>query len=84
MLVSKPPDAADATRHQINRAMAGLPRAQREVLILYVIQNMSGDQIADALKVRINTVWTRLRRARIAMRAALDGAVEEKTPERVK
>ncbi|MCP4678645.1 MAG: RNA polymerase sigma factor [Deltaproteobacteria bacterium] len=81
MHTSAPPDSADATRYQINRAMGQLPPAQREVLVLYVAQNMSGEQIADTLGVRINTVWTRLRRARLAMREALD-TVDTSKPEK--
>ena len=72
------PDSAGATRHQINRAMAQLPRAQREVLVLYVAQNMSGEQISNILGVRLNTVWTRLRRARLAMREALCNPIGDK------
>jgi RNA polymerase sigma factor (sigma-70 family) len=65
------PDAASATRYQIDRAMAKLPRAQREVLVLTVAQGMSGEQIAETLGVNLNTVWTRLRRARQSMRNQL-------------
>ncbi len=72
------PDSVGATRHQINRAIAQLPRVQREVLVLYVAQNMSGEQISEILGVRINTVWTRLRRARLAMREALCNPVGDK------
>ncbi|MCP4600196.1 MAG: RNA polymerase sigma factor [Proteobacteria bacterium] len=72
------PESGAMSRREINLAMAGLPHNQREVLVLYVTQNMSGEQIADALNIRLNTVWTRLRRARLAMRAALQNQVDDK------
>ncbi len=69
--VVESPDARTAARHQIDRALLSLPKGQREVLILHVTEDLSGEQIADALDLRLGTVWTRLRRARLAMRAAL-------------
>jgi RNA polymerase sigma-70 factor (ECF subfamily) len=65
------PDSATATRDQVDLAVSTLPHGQREVLVLYFTENLSGQQIADTLGIPLNTVWTRLRRARLAMRAAL-------------
>jgi RNA polymerase sigma-70 factor, ECF subfamily len=67
----KPMDSSGVTRGQIQQVMMTLPVTQREVLVLYVLSGMKGEQIAEALGVNLNTVWTRLRRARIAMRTIL-------------
>ena len=69
--VVAPPDAAPVSRSQIDRALGELPRAQREVLLLYTVENLKGEQIAEALGVNLNTVWTRLRRARLTLRESL-------------
>jgi RNA polymerase sigma-70 factor (ECF subfamily) len=46
-----------------------LPEQQREVFVLYEVEGLSGVEIAAALDVPLNTVWTRLHRARPAFRA---------------
>lgn len=78
------PDERDVTLHQIEKIMATLPHAQREVLVLAINHNLSGEQIAELLGTNINTVWTRLRRARLSIRNALgalssddDGGAEQ-------
>lgn len=72
------PDEKDVTLHQIGQVMAMLPHAQREVLVLAVNHNLSGEQIAETLGININTVWTRLRRARMTVRDALNDLNGEK------
>ena len=72
------PDDKDVTLHQIGQVMTMLPHAQREVLVLAVNHNLSGEQIAETLGININTVWTRLRRARISVREALTEMNREK------
>ncbi len=49
-----------------------LPPAQRDVLVMHVVHELSGDEIASALGIKVNAVWTRLHRARHAMRQALE------------
>jgi len=56
----------------LESALGGLSHAQREVIILHEVQGMKGEEIAQALGVPVNTVWTRLHHARNALRAALD------------
>jgi len=56
----------------LERALGGLSHAQREVIILHEVHGMKGEEIAQALGVPVNTVWTRLHHARNALRAALD------------
>ncbi len=57
------PEKTTSTREEIDRALALLPAAQREVLLLHV-EGFSGDEISEMLNIRPKTVWTRLYRAR--------------------
>jgi RNA polymerase sigma-70 factor (ECF subfamily) len=60
-----------SARVEVQRALAVLPEAQREVLLLHVVESLSGEEIAEALGISPKTVWTRLHRARLAMRQAV-------------
>jgi len=60
-----------AAKQQLGHAMNTLQPKQREVLVLHVIEEMSGDEIAEALGISTNAVWVRLHRARKAVAAAL-------------
>lgn len=51
----------------LEKALGGLPLAQREVLILASIENWKLQEIATALELPINTVKTHLRRARLRL-----------------
>lgn len=64
------------TREDITQALDQLPESQREVLLLHA-EGFSGDEIAELLKIRPKTVWTRLHRARslLLAAAALSAAV---------
>ena len=64
-------ESAVGARVEVKRALAILPEPQREVLLLHVVENFSGDEIAEALGISPKTVWTRLHRARKSMRKAL-------------
>ena len=55
----------------VRRALAQLDDADREVLMLREYEQLSYQEIADLQQVPINTVRSRLFRARIAMRDAL-------------
>jgi RNA polymerase sigma-70 factor (ECF subfamily) len=65
------------TRIAVERALAGLSDAHREVLFLHTVEQLTGEEIALALGVKLKTVWTRLHRARAAMCKALTGSSEE-------
>jgi RNA polymerase sigma-70 factor (ECF subfamily) len=41
-----------------------LPFKQREVFVLYELEELEGPQIAELLDIPVNTVWTRLHHAR--------------------
>jgi RNA polymerase sigma-70 factor, ECF subfamily len=48
----------------VRRAVEALPYKQREVFVLYELEDWKGEEIAELLEVPIGTVWTRLRDAR--------------------
>jgi RNA polymerase sigma-70 factor (ECF subfamily) len=64
----EPTDVLDARRRaRIAEAILDkLPEAQRTVLVLFELQQLSGDQIAELLGVSVGTVRSRLRLAREA------------------
>jgi RNA polymerase sigma-70 factor (ECF subfamily) len=61
------PDTEAEHREELRQALARLPAAQREVLLLSVVEGFTGEEIARILGIRPKTVWTRLHRARRAM-----------------
>ncbi|WP_085316099.1 sigma-70 family RNA polymerase sigma factor [Derxia lacustris] len=61
-----------ADRARINRALAELPIAYREVLVLRELEDLSYKEIATIADLPIGTVMSRLSRARLLMRAALE------------
>lgn len=68
--------SAAGTRVDVERALAGLPRRQREVTVLRYFFGMSLGEIASALGVAEGSVKSSLHRARHALAAAL-GEQEE-------
>ena len=52
--------AATLVRTTLDR----LPFKQREVFVLYELEELEGPQIAELLAIPVNTVWTRLHHAR--------------------
>ncbi len=55
----------------LERGLASLPTEHREVLMLVTVEQLSYQEVADALGVPIGTVMSRLSRARDRLRAAL-------------
>lgn len=53
----------DASRH-VERVLSKLSDKKREVLVLYELQGLPGEEIAAALRIPLKTVWTRLFHAR--------------------
>ena len=60
-----------ADRQQINQAIANLPVAYREVLVLRELEELSYNDIARIADIPVGTVMSRLARARGLMREAL-------------
>jgi RNA polymerase sigma-70 factor, ECF subfamily len=72
----------DAERRRIARAIAkavdGLVPEQRAAFILREVHGLEYEAIAEALSIDLGTVKSRLWRARVALRAALQGLYDEK------
>jgi RNA polymerase sigma-70 factor (ECF subfamily) len=64
--------AEQQTRHMLEQAIDELPEAFRTVLVARLIEEMSVDETARLLGLRPETVKTRLHRARVMLRSALE------------
>ena len=62
------------TERRLEAALAALPVAQREILLLVAVEGFSPSQAAEILHLRPEAARQRLRRARAAIGAALDDA----------
>ena len=71
--VSRPDDNAerDHARRTVHAALDSLPFKQREVFVLYELEELEGTQIAELLAIPVNTVWTRLHHARARFREVI-------------
>ena len=67
------PSAQDG---EVTQAVLALPGRYREIIVLYYFEDMTLREIADALRIPINTASTRLRRGRALLGDMLKGAVE--------
>ncbi|MEZ4465564.1 MAG: sigma-70 family RNA polymerase sigma factor [bacterium] len=68
------PEASLAAREgaaRVRAAVARLPEAQRDVVSLFYLEELSVQAVAEALKLPENTVKSRLFAARAALRRAL-------------
>ncbi len=61
-----------AAQDQVGQALASLPPKQREVLVLSMVEGLSGDEVAAILGIRTGAVWVRLHRARKRLEEALN------------
>ena len=66
----------DETRGALSQALGSLDADQRAILVLRDVQGLDYDHIAAALEIAVVTVKSRLFRARLALRQALDAAAE--------
>ena len=57
----------------LNMEIAQLPMKLREVVLLYYYQDMTTEEIADALGIAPSTVSSRLNKARERLRFAMKG-----------
>ena len=62
-------DAEDL--QELERALAQLPIIEREVLTLFYLQELSLNEVAEALKVPVGTIKSRLFRAKRLLRQAM-------------
>jgi RNA polymerase sigma-70 factor, ECF subfamily len=56
---------------ELERILAALPTAQRNVFILFEIEKLTGEELAEALGIPLGTVYSRLQQARKGFREAL-------------
>jgi RNA polymerase sigma-70 factor (ECF subfamily) len=68
---SASPDDQASSRQRLDLALGQLSPKLREVLVLHVIEGLSGDAIAEILDIKTSAVWVRLHRARKIMETAL-------------
>lgn len=61
---------------EVTQAVLSLPGKYREIVVLYYYQDMKIREIADVLKIPVNSVSTRLRRARGLLGKTLKGDEE--------
>jgi RNA polymerase sigma factor (sigma-70 family) len=66
-------------KHDLYHAFAGLTETQRQALVLFEYQGMSGEEIAETMNIKLNTVWSHLRRARTAVLSVLDSPAASKS-----
>jgi RNA polymerase sigma-70 factor (ECF subfamily) len=62
---------------QLQVALESLPAAKRDVIVLFELQGLSGEEIAEAMHVPVATVWTRLFHARKALAQKLQPVANE-------
>lgn len=63
-------------RQYLMRAVQSLDEALRTVIVLRDIQGYSYEEIAQVLRCQVGTVKSRLNRARLRLRALLDGTLQ--------
>lgn len=71
----EPPQQIELARREalgtLDRALATIDVGRRAVLVLHEIEEMTAPQIAEVLEIPLNTVYSRLRVARLELEAAL-------------
>ena len=56
----------------VQRALASLTTSKRETFVLFELQGLTGEEVAQALDIPLKTVWTRLFHARREVTAAVE------------
>jgi len=69
--LAEPPDGRDEALW-IRQALGALDPDEREILLLREYEQLSYQEIAELLKIPVNTVRSRLFRARMALKESLD------------
>jgi RNA polymerase sigma-70 factor, ECF subfamily len=75
---------ANSSKEAVQQAIERLPIAYREVLLLADLEEFKYAEIAEALRLPIGTVMSRLSRARAAVRATLNSTERSATSRGVK
>ena len=74
-----PVSREDARLEPMRAAIAGLPPAQRETLLLKLQQELSYEEIAEVLAIPVGTVRSRLHHAVLQLRQTLAGLNRDET-----
>lgn len=69
---------------RLQRLVASLPENQRTVVILRFGEDMSVDEISEALKMPVRTVWSHLQRAIAMLREKSSQLLKERRHERIR
>ena len=72
-LIQRAPQGDALLVRDLERAISALPPAQREVLLLVALEDLSYEEAARVLGIPIGTVMSRLARAREKMRILMTG-----------
>jgi len=72
-LIQRAPQGDALLVRDLERAISALPPAQREVLLLVALEDLSYEETARVLGIPIGTVMSRLARAREKMRVLMTG-----------
>jgi RNA polymerase sigma-70 factor (ECF subfamily) len=70
---------ATADVRRIATRLRALPEGDRDVLLLHAWADLTTEQIAAALSIPVGTVWSRLSRARKALRETAAGTTSKET-----
>lgn len=65
---------------QLDRALSTIDVGRRAVLVLHEVEEMTAAEIAESLGIPLNTVYSRLRVARVELEAALRNSGEFRSP----
>jgi RNA polymerase sigma-70 factor (sigma-E family) len=65
-------EAPEPDRTDLREALASLPKAYREVIVLHYLADLPVDEVASILEVPVGTVKSRLSRGRDALKGLLD------------
>jgi RNA polymerase sigma-70 factor (ECF subfamily) len=68
------PEAMTMSRIDLNRVFQELTEIQRQILVMFELHGMSGEEVAGILGIKLNTVWSHLRRARNRILDEFDGS----------
>jgi RNA polymerase sigma-70 factor (ECF subfamily) len=79
---SEPEDAiaSDDLRRVVEQAIDALPEHERTVVVLRLVEGLSGDETATRLEITEEAVRVRLHRARERLRSALASRLEAELP----
>ena len=71
-LVTEPPEHDRGRLREARAILGSLPKAEREVLVLAEVEELSYEEISEALRISMDAVKGRLKRARERVRRILE------------